>query len=73
MWHDGIGWGMAFGGVWMVLFWGAIIGLGVWAVTKFNKRDCSESPANHTDIVKERYAKGEITREEFDQLKKDLS
>ncbi len=73
MWHDGMGWGMAFGGVWMVLFWGALIGFGVWAVTRLSKRDSSESKVNHIEIAKERYAKGEISKEEFDQLKKDLS
>ena len=73
MWHDGMGWGMAFGGVWMVLFWGALIGFGVWAVTRLSKRDSSESKVNHIEIVKERYAKGEISKEEYDEKKKGLT
>lgn len=73
MWHDGIGLGMAFGGVWMVLFWGAIIGFGVWTVTRLSKRDSFVSEVNHIQTAKERYAKGEISKEEFVQLKKDLS
>ncbi len=31
------------------------------------------SPSKLLDIVKERYARGEITREQFEQLTKDLS
>jgi putative membrane protein len=72
MWHDGFGW-FSFGWLWMILFWGIIIGLIVWAITRFSKRDGSESRNNALDIAKERYAKGEISKEEFDQLKKDLS
>jgi len=72
MWHDGIGWGMAFGGVWMVLFWGAIIGFGVWLVTRLNKRDGPKPRVNHIDIAKERYAKGEISKEEFEDMKRLL-
>ena len=72
MWHDGFGW-FGFAGLWMVLFWGALIGFGVWAVIRFSKRDGSESKVNHIEIAKERYAKGELSKEEFEQLKKDLS
>lgn len=67
----GLGTGMF---VLMVVFWAAIIGLIVWAVLRFTR-----SRGAHTgnkkdalDIAKERYAKGEITREQFEQIKKDL-
>ncbi len=26
MWHDGVGWWMALGGLWMLIFWVALIG-----------------------------------------------
>ena len=75
MWymHEGMGWWMAFGGVWMVLFWGGLIALIVWGITKLSGRNDSTPKHNPLDIAKERYVKGEISREEFNQLKKDLS
>ncbi len=79
MWHwqDGMGLWMLFGGVWMVLFWGAIIALIVWGITKLTKgRDSGPSSSEKgspLDIAKERYARGEISKEEFQQIKKDVS
>jgi len=77
MWHDGMGWWMVFGMVWMVVFWGVIVALVVWGIKRLTERGRS-GPRNSErrdvlDIVKERYARGEISKEEFDQIKKDLS
>ncbi len=74
MFHDDFGW-MFFGGFWMIVFWGAIVALIVWAVIKLSRREdtSSVSKVNALDAAKERYAKGEITKAEFDQIKKDIS
>jgi len=76
MWHmwdlsSGLGWWM--GGAWMLLFWGAIIALIVWVVKKVTNRDDSTKKQSPLDIARERYAKGEISKDEFEQLKKDIS
>jgi len=64
-----MGWWMI---VWMVVFWGGLIALIVWGIKKLTERDGSTSTRNPLDVARERYAKGEISREEFEQLKKDL-
>ena len=75
MWymHEGIGWWMVFGGVWMIAFWGGLIALIVWGVMKLGRRDNSTSKHDLLNVAMERYAKGEIHREEFNKIKKDLS
>ena len=78
MWHMwdmpiGMGWRMAFGGLWMLIFWGGLIALIVWGITKLSRRNGSSPKQDPLDIAKERYARGEISREEFEKLKKDLS
>ncbi|MBI2869346.1 MAG: SHOCT domain-containing protein [Chloroflexi bacterium] len=73
MWYfDGFGWWMVLGAIWMIIFWGAIIGLVIWAVTRLTRRSdaAGRSPI---DIARERYAKGELTREQFEEIKRDLS
>ena len=74
MWymHDGMGWWMLFGGAWMFIFWGALIGLIVWGIIRLTGRGGSAQKHDALDLAKERYAKGEITKAEFDQIKKDL-
>jgi putative membrane protein len=74
MWDWGSGgWWMGFGFIWMVLFWGAFIALIVWAVKKFTGGTSANRKNDPIDIARERYARGEITKEEFEQIKKTLS
>ena len=72
MWDYGTGW-MILWGVFMVVLWVGLIALVVWGIIKIAKKDGDkEKKSDALDIAKERYAKGEITREEFEQIKKDL-
>ena len=76
MWFgDMNGWVFA-GGFFMMLLWIALLVLVVWGIVKLVQREDSSSSArgksNALDIARERYARGEITKAEFEQLKKDL-
>jgi putative membrane protein len=72
--HEGMGWWMVFGGILMVLFWVLIIGLVVWGIGRLvGHEGSSVKNGNLFDIARERYARGEITKEQFEQIKKDLS
>jgi len=72
--------GMGWGGMWFGwFFWLVIIGLIIWGVSTIvnNNRphNRSDNLPPHEDalqILKQRYARGEITREQFEQMKKDL-
>ena len=57
-----------------VLFLGGLIALGVWFVNKLSiNGDSSSNRQTHISILRERYAKGEITKEQFERIKKDLN
>ncbi|HEX79248.1 MAG TPA: hypothetical protein G4O19_03730 [Dehalococcoidia bacterium] len=45
----------------------------IWAIGKQGKGGRSSIESNALEIAKERYAKGEISKEEFEQIKKDLA
>jgi putative membrane protein len=62
---------MVMGWVWMVVFWGAIIGLVVWAVSRLTGENRSTN-VSALDIARARYARGEIGKEEFEELRQAL-
>jgi len=74
MWymHELGGWGMLWGGLLMLVFWGGFISLVVWGIIRLTRRDEKATRNAPLEIAKERYARGEITKEQFEQIKKDL-
>ncbi|MFC2033606.1 SHOCT domain-containing protein [Chloroflexota bacterium] len=67
MWYmyEGMGW-------WMVIVWGGLIALIAWGIMRLSRRNYSTPKHEPLNMAKERYAKGEIPREEFSKIKKDL-
>lgn len=78
-WHDGWGWGhMFFGSFMMLLFWGALIVLVVLAVRWFGHGSTrvdekSSGGSRALEILEERFARGEIDKEEFEERRRTLS
>lgn len=62
-----------FGSIFMVLFW-IFIFYGLISLFRHetHTRKAPHESGDATSILKERYAKGEITKEEFVSMKKDL-
>ena len=60
-----------FGGFLMLFFWVAFVFFIVWIVREVTGRGTHEK-SKALDILKERYAKGEIDKKEFEEKKKDL-
>lgn len=61
-------------GIFMMLFWGIFLIIIIVVVLRLLKHHeiGTGRKVDSLDIAKERYAKGEITKLEFEQLKKDL-
>lgn len=78
-WDWGWGWGhMIFGSLMMIVFWGGLILVIVLAVRWLGGGSSREagSPRSRTralDILQERFARGEIDKEEFEERKRLLS
>jgi len=79
----GYGWGggygmMPFGWIFMVLWWVIVIAVIVWVIRAIFGRGRRNywqewhGEKGPLEILKERYAKGEIDKSEYDEKKKDL-
>lgn len=86
-WGYGPGYGHGyFGGYWwmgmimmviQVLFWGAVIYFGIHLFRSYNSRISTGNAGSYArldpmDILRERYARGEIDAEEYRRRKEDL-
>jgi len=73
----GMGFGV-FGLLLMFLFWGGLVALAIWLVSALFPRGGQGTGllAGHDQSAREildtRYARGEITREEYELMKQDL-
>jgi putative membrane protein len=69
---------MIFGLVLMLVFWGGLIALAIWLVKSLFTGSQRFSGTNQDreqtagEIIDMRYARGEITREQYELMKSDL-
>jgi len=82
-WAYGFGWQrLVFGGLMMLLVWGGLIALAVLVVRALTRPVSrqpggSGGPSGSTidralEILKERYARGEITKDQYESMRRDL-
>jgi len=73
-WGHMMYYGNGYGGMFMWVIFLIVIGLLIYFIVQAQKAK-GRTPAqneSHLDILKKRYAKGEITKEEYERIKKDL-
>ena len=64
-----------FGGMFMWLIWILVAGVIIYFIfyqRKNSPKIDTSVPESHMDILKKRYARGEISKQQYDELKKDL-
>jgi len=70
----GCGFGYGYGGMFMWIIFIIILGIAIYFIIQNMRAKNVGGQAQETymDILKKRYAKGEITKEEFDRMKNEL-
>jgi putative membrane protein len=74
--HWDYGWGMGFGfGLFTIIIFLALLILGIVYLVKMIAGSPKKGDKEETaiDVLKKRYAKGEISKEEFDKIKDDIA
>jgi putative membrane protein len=76
-WWSNFGWfGMGFGWLFMIFFWGLVL-LGIAALVRWlvmgRSGDSGAERKTAVEILRERYARGEVGRDEYEQKLRDPS
>lgn len=69
-WHSGL-WLSAMV-LWMLLFWALVIGGIVWLISVLRPREGPAGPEDPLETLRRRYARGEISREQYEEMRRDL-
>lgn len=69
MFGFGCGSGMALAIGTAILFWGGLIVLVIWGATRIFPRQRPSSPSEALEILKARFARGEISQSEYEQAR----
>ena len=69
MWGFYDGWSWIWMAAMMVLFWGGIFAVAVFAIRSFA---APKSTDQAQEVLRRRFASGEITQDEFDKMRKAL-
>lgn len=76
MWNgfEGIGWGwIGVGAFHMVLFWALVLGVLLGTLRWLAGTAASPGENRPLELLKARYARGELAREQFEQMKRELA
>jgi putative membrane protein len=73
-WGGMMHYGFGHGGMFMWIIFLIVVGLLIYFIVQAQKTKGQTSTLNESplDILKKRYAKGEIAKEEYERMKKDL-
>lgn len=71
MMGSGLGFGIP--GLGMVIFWGIVVFVVIWLVRGISGESRNQVRKNAIENLDERFARGEIGREEYDETKKALT
>ena len=67
-----------FGIIWMLLFWVGLIVVAIWLVallfpsTKTRDNDSDDASSSAPEILRERFARGELTAEQYKEMLKTI-
>jgi putative membrane protein len=68
-WFGDYGMGFGYGGIYMIIFWGFVV-VAIFYLLKTmagNPSSANQKPESAEEVLAKRFAKGEMTKEEFEE------